>query len=167
MDAASSLNPQGASVSLLEPPVEPAPLSRFLIFVGAVALAVVTFVGVVGRAIAARWRGILLTHIFFLTLWLALQVFLFAKDAVAYLGEHVPIWFSRVEVGSSPSTSSSPPTSSAKPSPSRPVVTNCWRDRSLDGDCFGRTESHRKITPHRLRIPEPPPCRRFYMCDDI
>jgi hypothetical protein len=166
MGAASNLNPQGATLSLLEPPVEPTPLSRFLIFVGAVALAVVTFVGVVARAIASRWRGILLAHIFFLTLWLAVQVFLFAKNAYGYLTEHIPTWFSRVEVGSS-STSSSPPTPSSKPSSFKPATTICWRDRALDGDCFARAEPHRKVKPHRLRIPEPPPCRRFYMCDDI
>ena len=156
-------------MSLLEPPVEPAPLSRFLIFVGAVALAVVTFVGVVARAIASRWRGILLTHIFFLTLWLALQVFLFAKNAVGYLRDNVPTWFSRVEVGSSsPSSSPSSKTSPSKPAiPSKPATTICWRDRALDGSCFARAEPHRKVAPHRQRIPEPPPCRRFYMCDDI
>ena len=156
-------------MSLLEPPVEPAPLSRFLIFVGAVALAVVTFVGVVARAIASRWRGILLAHIFFLTLWLALQVFLYAKNAYGYLRDNVPLWFSRVEVGSSSTSSppSSSPTPSSKPSPSKPAITNCWRDRALDGNCFARAEPHRKVAPHRLRIPEPPPCRRFYMCDDI
>src|SRR6202040_2240077 len=122
MDATSNFNRQGATVSLLEPPVEPAPLSRFLIFVGAVALAVVTFVGVVARAIASRWRGILLAHIFFLTLWLALQVFLFAKNAVGYLRDNVPTWFHRGEVGSSPAPSTSP-TPSSKPSPSKPATT--------------------------------------------
>jgi hypothetical protein len=166
MDATSNLNPQGATVSLLEPPVGPAPLSRFLIFVGAVALAVVTFVGVVARAIASRWRGILLAHIFFLTLWLALQVFLYAKNAYGYLRDNVPLWFSRVEVGSPP-TSTTPSTPSSKPSSSKPATTICWRDRALDGNCFARAEPHRKVVPHRLRIPEPPPCRRFYMCDDI
>ena len=153
-------------MSLLEPPVEPAPLSRFLLFVGAVALAVVTFVGVVARAIASRWRGILLAHIFFLTLWLALQVFLYAKNAYGYLRDNVPLWFTRVDVGSS-STSPTPSAPSSKPSPSKPAITNCWRDRALDGNCFARAEPHRKVAPHRVRIPEPPPCRRFYMCDDI
>ena len=135
--------------------------AAFFASVAAAADAVVLFVGVVASAIAARWRGILLTHIFFLTLWLALQVFLFAKNAYGYLAEHVPMWFSRVEFGFPSSTQPS------KPSPSRPATTTCWRDRSLDGDCFARTESHRKVPPHRLRIPAPPPCRRFYMCDDI
>ena len=143
--------------------------AEFFASVAAAAAAVVLFVGVVATAIAARWRGILLTHIFFLTLWLALQVFLFAKNAYGYLRDNVPHWFSRVEVGSSStsSTSSPPPTPSSKPSSSKPATTICWRDRALDGNCFARAEPHRKVAPHRLRIPGPPPCRRFYMCDDI
>lgn len=144
-------------MSLLEPPVEQAPLRRFFIGVGAAALAVVTFVGLVATAFARRWRGILLAHIFFLTLWLALQVFLFARDAYAYLRERVPVWYGGISYPSisAPRLSSSVPT------------TNCWRDRSLDGDCFKPMEPHRKSPPHHRRIPEP--CPRFYICrfDDI
>jgi len=165
-----------------EQPVEQEPWRRFFVGVGAATLAVVTFVGVVATAVASRWRGILLAHIFFLTLWLALQVFLFAKDAYAYLRDHVPAWLSQVShtqilpsgsTSSSNSTSSSstssstssPSTSSPKVSSYKPVT--CWRDRSLDGDCFKRAEPHRKVPPPRPRIYEP--CRRAYNCwsDDI
>jgi hypothetical protein len=145
-------------VSFLGPPAESA--SGFFATIGAAFLAVVTFVGVVARAIAARWRGILLTHIFFLTLWLAIQVFSFAKDAFAYIRDNVPTWFSKVEVPSAPLP---------KVSSSKPLTNNCWRDRSLDGNCFTQTETRRKAAPARPRILAQPPCYRFYRCgsDDI
>jgi hypothetical protein len=151
-------------VSLLEPPVEQEPLRRFFTGIGAAALAVVTFIGLVATAFASRWRGILLAHIFFLTLWLALQVFLYAREAYAYLRDNIPTWFSQVTHLQAPSTSTTP---AANVASSKPVVTNCWRDRSLDGDCFKPAEPHRKPPPHHRRIPEP--CPRFYICrfDDI
>jgi hypothetical protein len=83
MDAASTLNPQGASVSLLEPPVEPGPLSRFLIFVGAVAFAVVDFVGVVGRGVGVM-VGADPADTYFLPHFGWPFAFLFAKTRCAY-----------------------------------------------------------------------------------
>jgi hypothetical protein len=166
----------GPIVSLLEPSAEPSLLSRFFVTIGAIVLAVVTFVGVVARAIAARWRGILLAHIFFLTVWLAIQVFSFAKDAFAYLRDNIPTWVGKIEApssllpytSSSPNTSSSANTSSSLPQVSsvKPLTNNCWRDRSLDGNCFTQAETRRKAPPHRVRIPIPgsPPCYRFYPC---
>ena len=150
-------------MSFLGPPAESA--SGFFATLGAAFLAVVTFVGAAARAIAARWRGILLTHIFFLTLWLAIQVFSFAKDAFAYLRDNVPTLLGKVEA---------PSASLPKVSFSKPLTTNCWRDRSLNGDCFTQRESQRDpprkaALPHRPRMPPRPPCRGYYMCgpDDI
>lgn len=64
-----------------EPPVAPEPLRG--LWTGALAAALLIFaaVGSVFKEIAARWRGIVLAHIFFLTLWLAMQVFFFATGA--------------------------------------------------------------------------------------
>jgi hypothetical protein len=165
-------------VSILEQPAEPSPLSRLFVFISAVALAIVTLVGTVASWVAARWRGILLTHIFFLTLWLAIQVFLYAKEAFAYLSEKVPNL--AIQVPHLPA----PPGLDLLPKiPSTKSVTTCWRNRSLGGDCFARVESRRaepdrtepprKPPPPRVRPHEPPaffPCRRFYYncrADDI
>jgi hypothetical protein len=65
-----------------EPPVAPAPL--WGLWAGALAAALLIFaaVGRLFTEIAARWRGIVLAHIFFLTLWLAMQVFFFTTGAV-------------------------------------------------------------------------------------
>jgi len=152
-----------------------------MIFLGAVGLAVVTFAGVVARTVAARWRGILLTHLFFLTLWLAVQAFLYTKEAYTYLREKGPTFGVAARLtspstgpstGSSsnpatgPSTKPSGSTPAPKASPYRPVT--CWRDRSLDGDCF---VPQRKPPPARVRIYERPafPCCRPYnwRSDDI
>jgi len=176
-------------VSILDQPEEPSLLNRLMISLGAVGLAVVTFAGVVARTVAARWRGILLTHLFFLTVWLAVQAFLYAKDAYTYLREKGPSFgvatrltspstgpstgpSSGPSTGSSsnpatgPSTKPSGSTAAPKASPYRPVT--CWRDRSLDGDCF---VPQRKPPPARVRIYERPafPCCRPYNCcsDDI
>jgi hypothetical protein len=64
-----------------EPPVAPEPLRG--LWAGALGAALLIFaaVGRVFKEIAARWRGIILAHIFFLTLWLAMQVFFFATGA--------------------------------------------------------------------------------------
>jgi hypothetical protein len=152
-------------VSFLEQPVEPPPLTRLVVFLSAVALAIVTLLGTVVSWVAARWRGILLTHIFFLTLWLAIQVFLYAKEAFAYLSDKVPSL-----VGPMPQLQL-PSGSNLLPKPPSKSTATCWRDRSLGSDCFTRPESrraepHHKPPPPRLRSPEPPffPCRRFYSC---
>lgn len=164
-------------MSILEQPAEPSPLSRLFVFVSAVALAIVTLVGVVASWVAARWRGILLTHIFFLTLWLAIQVFLYAKEAFAYLSEKVPNLAIQVPHLPAPSGLDLLPKT-----PSTKSVATCWRNRSLGGNCFARVESRRaepdrteppRKPPPRLRPHEPPaffPCRRFYYncgADDI
>jgi hypothetical protein len=64
-----------------EPPVARDPLGG--LWAGALAAALLIFaaVGSVFQQIAARWRGIVLAHIFFLTLWLAMQVFFFTTGA--------------------------------------------------------------------------------------
>jgi len=64
-----------------EPPVAPEPLRGLWTGALAAALLVFTAVGGLFKEIAARWRGIVLAHIFFLTLWLAIQVFFFATGA--------------------------------------------------------------------------------------
>jgi len=155
-----------------------------MISLGAVGLAIVTFAGVVARTVAARWRGILLTHLFFLTVWLAVQAFLYTRDAYTYLREKGPTFgvttrltspsagsSSSPSAGSSSSPSTGPSsnpatgsstkpsgsTAAAKTSPYRPVT--CWRDRSLDGDCF---VPQRKPPPARARIYDPPARARIY-----
>ena len=165
-------------MSILDQPEEPSLLSRLMIFLGAVGLAVVTFAGVVARTVAARWRGILLTHLFFLTVWLAVQAFLYTRDAYTYLREKGPSFgiatrltspstgpgpSSGPSTGSSsnpatgPATKPSGSTADPKASPYRPVT--CWRDRSLDGDCF---VPQRKPPPARARIYDPPARARIY-----
>jgi hypothetical protein len=42
-------------------------------------------------------------------------------------------------------------------------VANCWRDRSVSGNCYGRTEARRKLPPARFRYPAYP-CRRPSDC---
>jgi hypothetical protein len=66
---------------LFEPPVAPEPLRG--LWTAALAAALLIFAAVSGvfKEIAARWRGIVLAHIFFLTLWLAMQVFFFVTGA--------------------------------------------------------------------------------------
>ncbi len=68
---------------LPQPPVPPTPppLDRFWLGVGAAVLAVASAVGAFFKHISARWRGIVVAHLFFLTLWLAIQVFFFATGA--------------------------------------------------------------------------------------
>src|SRR5262245_59414272 len=185
----------------------------------AAALLVFAVIGEIFKQIAARWRGIVLTHIFFLTLWLAIQVFFFATGAYWCLpseSSKLVEWFSKLfpqisrcgpavsVLGSLPSTGSvtasslsapkasspapapaSSPRSAAASSPVSPAaaspgpsatsspgstagwssrsVANCWRDRSVGGNCYGRTERHRKLPPAPFRYPAYP-CRRPSDC---
>jgi hypothetical protein len=81
-----------------EPPVAPEPLAG--LWAGALGAALLIFaaVGSVFKAIAARWRGIILAHIFFLTLWLAMQVFFFATGGYwCFPNENSKVveWFSK------------------------------------------------------------------------
>jgi hypothetical protein len=76
-----ALRPQPPIPQFFEPPVQSEPLRG--LWTDVVAAASLVF-GVIEQAlkqIAARWRGIVLAHIFFLTLWLAIQVFFFATGA--------------------------------------------------------------------------------------
>jgi hypothetical protein len=76
-----ALRPQPSIPQFFEPPVRPEPLrGLWTDVVAAAALVFGVFEGVL-KQIAARWRGIVLAHIFFLTLWLAIQVFFFATGA--------------------------------------------------------------------------------------
>jgi hypothetical protein len=61
-----------------ELPRGPAPLSGVWLGLAAVILAVVSAVASLCKEIAARWRGLVIAHLFFLTLWMAMQVFFFA-----------------------------------------------------------------------------------------
>jgi hypothetical protein len=65
----------------LSPPGGPAPQSGPWLGIAAVVLAVASLISAFGKEIAARWRGIVVAHLFFLTLWLAVQVFFFATGA--------------------------------------------------------------------------------------
>jgi hypothetical protein len=76
-----ALRPQPSVPQFFEPPVQPDPLRG--LWTDVVAAAALVFGVIEGalKQIAARWRGIVLAHIFFLTLWLAIQVFFFATGA--------------------------------------------------------------------------------------
>jgi len=217
-----AIRPQPPVPRLFESPVAPEPLRGLSAGALAAALLVFTAVGEIFKQIAARWRGIVLLHIFFLTVWLAIQVFFFATGAYWCLpseSSKFMEWFSKLlpqvsrcgptaavhgslpspgslavsslgipkasAPGSTSSSSSSPrsaaaspPASPAAPSPgpaatpsspgsaagwSSRSVANCWRDRSAGGNCYGRTESHRKLPPARFRYPAYP-CRRPSDC---
>ena len=73
--------PQPLPSHFFEPPVQPEPLRG--LWTAAVAAAALLFsaVGELFKQVAARWRGIVLMHLFFLTLWLAIQVFFFVTGA--------------------------------------------------------------------------------------
>ncbi len=80
------------------PPGEPAPLSGFWFGVAAAVLAVASVIAGICKEIAARWRGIVVAHLFFLTLWLAIQVFFFATGAhwcVPNNGSRFAEWLTR------------------------------------------------------------------------
>jgi hypothetical protein len=64
----------------LSPP-GPAPQSGFWLGIAAAVLAIASVISAFCKEIAARWRGIVVAHLFFLTLWLAIQVFFFATGA--------------------------------------------------------------------------------------
>jgi hypothetical protein len=63
------------------PPGGPEPLSGFWLGVAAAALGVASLIAGICKEIAARWRGIVVAHLFFLTLWMAIQVFFFTTGA--------------------------------------------------------------------------------------
>jgi hypothetical protein len=79
-------------------PVAAAAPAAFWVGVAAVALAVFSILATIVNEIAARWRGIVIAHLFFLTLWMAIQVFFFATGAYWCLpsnGSMIADWFSR------------------------------------------------------------------------
>jgi hypothetical protein len=208
-----ALRPQPPAPQFFEPPVQPVPLRGLWTGVAAAALIVLAFIGGAFKEIAARWRGIVLAHIFFLTLWLAIQVFFFATGAYWCFPSESPKWVeglskyfphisrclptvsSHASLGSpsslavsSVSSPTGPPSGSSSASVGSPAApssasrtipssgstggpfhgstTNCWRDRSLSGNCFARAEPHRKLPPPRFRSPGPSafPCRRSSNC---
>jgi hypothetical protein len=80
------------------PPGGPAPLSGFWLGIAAVVLAVASAVAALCKEIAARWRGIVVAHLFFLTLWMAVQVFFFATGAYWCLptnSSRVVVWLTK------------------------------------------------------------------------
>jgi hypothetical protein len=94
-----AIRPQAPVPQFFEPPVRPDPLRG--LWTDVVAAAALVFGVIEGalKQIAARWRGIVLAHIFFLTLWFAIQVFFFATGAYWCLpGENSKFvgWFSRL-----------------------------------------------------------------------
>jgi hypothetical protein len=141
-------------VSFVEQEVESSPLRPILLIAGAV-LAVVL----------ARWRAIILMLFLLLASWMAFQVFLLARGAFLYVNDGLTKLTEQYQQLPSVHV---PPTGSATISPSRPI-TNCWRDRSLGGDCFKSGGLGRQSRPERLRTPEPPPPRhlRFRNCGPI
>jgi len=93
-----ALRPQPPAPQFFEPPVQPDPLRGLWTGVVAAALLVFGLIGEVFTQIAARWRGIVLAHIFFLTLWLAVQVFFFTTGAYWCFpseGSKFVEWFSK------------------------------------------------------------------------
>jgi hypothetical protein len=94
-----ALRPQPPVSQFFEPPVQPDPLRG--LWTDIVAAAALVFGVIEGalKQIAARWRGIVLAHIFFLTLWLAIQVFFFATGAYWCLpseNSNFVGWFSKL-----------------------------------------------------------------------
>ena len=215
-----ALRPQPPAPQFFEPPVQPEPLRGLWTAAVASALLAFTVVGALFKQIAARWRGIVLTHIFFLTLWLAIQVFFFATGSYwcfpsesSKFAEWVLKYFPQISrclptvsvhgslptpsplavssVGGlraspsgsptalSPGSPPPPPPGSPAASPPWPppaapspgsaagyssrLVANCWRDRSVGGNCYARAELHRKLPPARFRYPSHP-CRRPHDC---
>ena len=158
-------------MSFVEQQAEPTPMRRLLTVTAVVASAVVTVAAVVGSTVAARWRGIILTHILVVTIWLAIQVFVFASNAFGYLYTTASVWIEKISrlpespIRESLNRGRSPRLVSSAPMSSAPT-TNCWRDRSLEGDCFRRAEYYRTLPPARWYISEPPmpPCPRYYVC---
>lgn len=168
---------------------EPVPLWWVWTGLALVGLAVVAFFEGALSWIASRWRGIVLAHVFFLTLWLAIQAFFFATGSHWCFPSENPNWLEGLlkyfpqmsrclPVSATTDPKPVPPRNPpAAPSHNPPAVqfhgatTPCWRDRSLDGNCFARAEPHRKSPPPRLRNPPPPPfpCYRYHNCgwDDI
>jgi hypothetical protein len=97
------------------------------------------------KQVAARWRGIVLAHIFFLTLWLAIQVFFFATGANWCLpseSSKFVEWFSKLlpqmsrcgptvaVLGSLPSAGAAPVSSLASPKASSPGSASASSPRS-------------------------------------
>jgi hypothetical protein len=87
-----ALRPQPPAPQFFEPPIQPEPLRGAWIGAVAAASGVVALIGGAFKEIAARWRGIVLAHIFFLTLWLAIQVFFFATGAYWCFPSEGPKW---------------------------------------------------------------------------
>jgi hypothetical protein len=76
---------------------QPAPPGIWVVL-AAIGLAIAAGIGTVAKGIATRWRGVVIAHLFFLTLWMALQVFLFATGAYWCLPNNgsMPVeWFSK------------------------------------------------------------------------
>jgi hypothetical protein len=72
--------PQTTVPPFFEQPPTPAP-AGLLVALAAVGLLLVSMLGTIVKEIAKRWRGVVVAHLFFLTLWMAVQVFFFATGA--------------------------------------------------------------------------------------
>ena len=140
-----ALRPQPSLPQFFEPPVQPEPLRG--LWTDIVAAAALVFGVIEGalKQIAARWRGIVLAHIFFLTLWLAIQVFFFATGANWCLpseSSKFVEWFSKLlpqisrcgptvaVLGSLPSAGAAPVSSLASPKASSPGSASASSPRS-------------------------------------
>ena len=141
-------------MSLLEPEFERSPLRR-----------VPQVADTLGSAVVARWRGIVLLFILFLTIWLAMQVFLGVRRALSYLRDDLP---TVNELHKQLPSVDVPPTGARAILP--PPITNCWRDRSLGSDCFKTGGPEPRSRRTRALGPEPPrlsPRFRSCRCFDI
>jgi hypothetical protein len=126
-------------VSFIEPETEPSPLRRGLLAAELLA-----------SAVLARWRAIILLFVLFFTIWLAIQVLVAARDAYSYLRDHLPKFSDSSKLlPSIPSL----PRGSITISP--PPITQCWRDRSLAGDCFKQAKPGSKSPPSGRQAPRP------------
>jgi hypothetical protein len=82
---------------LFEQQPAPAP-GGLLVGLAAAGLFVASVLGTIAKEIAKRWRGVVIAHLFFLTLWMAIQVFFFATGAYWCFpnnGSTTAEWFSR------------------------------------------------------------------------
>jgi hypothetical protein len=127
--------PQPPMQHFFEQQPAPAP-SGLLVGLAAAGLFIASVLGTIVKEIAKRWRGVVIAHLFFLTLWMAIQVFFFATGAYWCLPSNSSAadWFSRyfsniARCGAAPQTlpafqgSTAAAAPAPAPAPPRPPAT--------------------------------------------
>ena len=132
-------------MSFLEPEVESSPFRDALLLV------------------EARWRGIVLSFILILALWLVVQAFVTLHDAYVYVGQYVGQNVPKLNDLSEEILPKYPTQSPTHMTP--PPITSCWRDRSLSGDDCFRAWGGSAPPPPPAQVHKPLPRRRSPNCD--